>query len=103
MLRTTPTERNLRGLGRGTALLALAACLLVPTLARAQDTDAKGGDNNAKSGNSASGLADKRVSVDADTMHLTEALPPLMKSAGADFVVDNALKNVTVSIHLNNV
>src|SRR5947209_5690428 len=104
MLRTTPTGRKLGSPGRGTALLALAACLLVPaTLAQAQETGAKDGGNSTKTGSDASGLADKRVTVDADTLRLTEALPPLMKSAGADFVVDNALKNATVSVHLNNV
>ncbi|HLK56177.1 MAG TPA: hypothetical protein VKU00_06420, partial [Chthonomonadaceae bacterium] len=43
------------------------------------------------------------VSVDADNTLLSDALAQIMKSAGADFVVDNALKKATVSVHLTNV
>jgi hypothetical protein len=105
MQRATPTESKRTRAGRGPALLALAACLFVPSIAQAQDkgTGSNGGDSSAKSGSPASGLTDKRVSVDADNTRLSEALATIMKSAGADFVVDNALKNATVSVHLTNI
>ena len=105
MQHTTPGESKRRNPGRGIAVLALAGCLLAPGLAQAQDKDmgGNGGDSSAKTGNGAAGLADKKVTVDADGVKLAEALPPLMKSVGADFVVDNSLKDVTVSVHLSNV
>jgi hypothetical protein len=51
----------------------------------------------------ASKFAEMKVTIDTDRGRLVEVVPPLLKSVGADYVIDAEVKNAVVSSHLTNV
>ncbi len=58
------------------------------------------GDGTGRSGSNTTAIDDRPVTVDADHSRLADILPDLMKSVGADFSVDNSIKNAHVTIHV---
>ena len=74
-------------------LLALALCVV--SSARAQNTtsDASG---------TATAIAAKRVSVDAEDATLASVITALMQNVGANYTLDNTLRQIRVTAHLHN-
>lgn len=48
-------------------------------------------------------FAERKVSIDTDGARLVVVIPKLLKSVGADFVIDSDVKDAIVSSHLTNV
>ncbi|HLJ57821.1 MAG TPA: hypothetical protein VKT77_22480 [Chthonomonadaceae bacterium] len=99
------------------ASAALSLCVAGGSLAQAKPDDKapKSGDNSKAGGAPApadspksdgSDVVDKfrdvKVTVNADKANLVDAIRDLMKSAKADFRIDNELKDGTVSLHLTD-
>jgi hypothetical protein len=79
-----------------TAGVLLTGLCVLPTTAHAQDPPAETKSDTQK-------LADKKVTLRVEETSLSAALKVLMKSAGADFSVDPALKEARVTVSLTNV
>jgi hypothetical protein len=60
------------------------------------------GDGSAGSAG-ASKFAEMKVSVDASSERLVVVIPKLLKSVGAEFIIDSDIKNAVLSSHLTNV
>jgi hypothetical protein len=48
-------------------------------------------------------FADRKVSIDLDNARLVVAVPQLLKSVGAEYIIDADVKNAIISSHLTNV
>jgi hypothetical protein len=80
------------------ALAMMGLCVL-PFRVMAQD--AAPADNNGKA--EAGKYADKRVTLTFEGVSMTTAIQTLMKTVGADFLIDPGLKDSVVNAKLNNV
>ena len=95
---------QVRGLGFVGSRSALALMLaLVGSTASAQAPPPGAPDGSSNGSSGASKFADMKVSIDTDSGRLVEVVPKLLKSVGAEFVVDGDVKNARVSSHLANV
>jgi hypothetical protein len=86
-----------RSLAAGTLLLTVS---VLPAPVHAQDPPAQNAD---KKNDSATKLADKRVTLQVEEASLTNAIRMLMKSVGADFSIDPALREARVTANLTNI
>ncbi|MCW3099579.1 MAG: hypothetical protein JWL77_5197 [Chthonomonadaceae bacterium] len=93
-----------RILGRiGTRSVLALLCVMSGGAALAQAGSAgMPGDGSAGSAG-ASKFAEMKVSVDASSERLVVVIPKLLKSVGADFIIDSDIKNAILSSHLTNV
>src|SRR5437773_5349811 len=90
----------------GGAILGFMLLGLGPVTALAQENqDKKGGTESGqaekkdeKKGEKTN-LNDKHVSLNVEQVSLSEALRQLMKSVQAEYVIDSALKEATVTLH----
>jgi hypothetical protein len=89
----------------GIATVSLGMLLITAALASAQDKPpASGtGGGNASAATGKQNPAEKRVSLEAENIPLTQAIKTIMQSARADYVVDSALRGATVTAHLTDV
>jgi hypothetical protein len=83
-----------------TAGVLLTGLCALPTTAHAQEPPAEAKSDTKSPVNK---LADKKVTLRVEETSLSVALKLLMKSAGADFSVDPALKDARVTVNLTNV
>lgn len=99
-------------LGRlGTRSALALLCVLSGSLALAQapSTGAPGSaaappDSGSSTAPSAtSRFADMKVSLDLDNARLVVAIPELLKTVGAEYIIDADVKNALISSHLTNV
>lgn len=81
----------------GTLLLTVS---VLPAPVRAQDPPAQNAD---KKNDSATKLADRRVTLQVEEASLSNAVRMLMKSVGADFSIDPALRDARVTANLTNI
>lgn len=93
------TVRTFKILGTLTGVILAGAALIgQPTLVKAQAS----GQNNDASAIKNEDILAKRVSVDVENADLASVLKTLMKSAGANYTLDNSLRAVSITAHLNN-
>lgn len=76
--------------------ILLTTLCAFPHVSRAQDPPA---DQKTETKN----LADKRVTLKVEEVSLTAAIKMLMKSVGADFMIDPALRDAYVTANLTNI
>lgn len=77
--------------------ILLATLCAFPPVARADE------EPPAEKKTDTTNLADKRVTLKVEEVSLTAAIKMLMKSVGADFSIDPALRDSYVTAHLTNV
>src|SRR5689334_4440444 len=88
----------------GAAVLSCALLAIGPVTAQAQEKK-DGGAQSGQAGKTGekSNLNDKHVSLNVEQVSLLDAIRKLMKSVDAEFVIDSALKEATVTLHLEDV
>src|SRR5258706_9506795 len=105
------TERHRRTFERlktwgGAVTLSLTLLGIGPVAAQAQENqDKKSGTESgqAEKKGEKSSLNDKRVSLNVEQVSLLEAIRQLMKSVQGEYVIDSALKEATVTLHLEDI
>ena len=71
--------------------------------AQAPPTGTSGGGPAPPGSATPSQFADKKVSIDLDDARLVMAVPQLLKSVGAEYIIDADVKNAVISSHLTSV
>lgn len=96
-LRDFRTLRILTGV-----IFAVSALAGQPIYARAQDNSQNKDTSVTQNNKPNEDILAKHVSVDAEDATLTSVLTTLMKSAGANYTLDNSLRAVSITAHLHN-
>ena len=86
----------------GITLAALGLLLGGAAFAQAP-ANSEAGKTGGSQSQSGTSLNDVKITLDTEQEDLLDALRSLMKSAKADFVIDDALKEGTVTVHLKDV
>lgn len=100
-LQPLPLQRSgilqmLTGTLAATALMGLWTGSALP--ARAQDSGSGANGAAGLQGN----IADKRVSIDAEDATLASVITTLMRGVGANYTLDNSLRQIRVTAHLHD-